>query len=192
MRAGPSQEEIRRHNLGALLRYVHVRGPISRAELTAGLGLNRSTIGALTADLASAGLVSEEAARATTAGPAARRWSYGPSPSRLRLRVHRRGRPDHRRPRRPGRRRPGPAGAAAARGDRRRQGRRAARRVRPGRCSKTSAPGPSASAAGGGLRDGAPRGRHGPARRRPGLGGPAARRTRCTRPWPTLGRARWR
>ena len=26
MRAGPSQEEIRRHNLGALLRYVHVHG----------------------------------------------------------------------------------------------------------------------------------------------------------------------
>src|SRR6266487_382607 len=59
MRAGPSQEEIRRFNLGALLRYVHVRGPTSRAELTANLGLNRSTIGALTADLAAAGLVRE-------------------------------------------------------------------------------------------------------------------------------------
>jgi predicted NBD/HSP70 family sugar kinase len=59
MRAGPSQEEIRRHNLGTLLRYVHVRGPTSRAELTARLGLNRSTIGALTADLAAAGLVTE-------------------------------------------------------------------------------------------------------------------------------------
>jgi predicted NBD/HSP70 family sugar kinase len=59
MRAGPSQEEIRRHNLGTLLRYVHVRGPTSRAELTASLGLNRSTIGALTADLAAAGLVRE-------------------------------------------------------------------------------------------------------------------------------------
>ena len=60
MRAGPSQEEIRRHNLGTLLRYVHVRGPTSRAELTASLGLNRSTIGALTADLVAAGLVREE------------------------------------------------------------------------------------------------------------------------------------
>ena len=59
MRAGPSQDEIRRHNLGTLLRYVHVRGPTSRAELTARLGLNRSTIGALTADLAAAGLVRE-------------------------------------------------------------------------------------------------------------------------------------
>jgi predicted NBD/HSP70 family sugar kinase len=60
MRAGPTQEDIRRHNLGTLLRYVHVRGPTSRAELTATLGLNRSTIGALTADLASAGIVREQ------------------------------------------------------------------------------------------------------------------------------------
>ncbi|MCM0677019.1 ROK family protein [Micromonospora phytophila] len=59
MRTGPSQDEIRRQNLGALLRYVHVHGATSRAELTTTLGLNRSTIGALTADLAGAGLVSE-------------------------------------------------------------------------------------------------------------------------------------
>ncbi|GAB7048642.1 ROK family transcriptional regulator [Catenuloplanes indicus] len=63
MRAGPSQDEVRRQNLGALLRYVHVHGPISRAELTTRLGLNRSTIGALTADLTAAGLVREEAPR---------------------------------------------------------------------------------------------------------------------------------
>jgi predicted NBD/HSP70 family sugar kinase len=63
MRAGPSQDEIRRLNLGALLRYVHVRGPSSRAELTASLGLNRSTIGALTADLTAAGLVREDLPR---------------------------------------------------------------------------------------------------------------------------------
>jgi predicted NBD/HSP70 family sugar kinase len=60
MRPGPSQEEIRRQNLGAILRQVHVRGARSRAELTAELGLNRSTIGALTADLTLAGLVREE------------------------------------------------------------------------------------------------------------------------------------
>lgn len=60
MRAGPTQEEIRRQNLGALLRQVHVHGALSRAELTAALGLNRSTIGALTADLTAAGLVREE------------------------------------------------------------------------------------------------------------------------------------
>jgi len=65
MRAGPSQEEIRRQNLGALLRQVHRHGALSRAELTARLGLNRSTIGALTADLTAAGLVTEAAPRET-------------------------------------------------------------------------------------------------------------------------------
>ncbi|MEU8297563.1 ROK family protein [Micromonospora sp. NPDC048909] len=59
MRVGPSQDDIRRQNLGALLRHVHVHGATTRAELTTALGLNRSTIGALTADLAGAGLVSE-------------------------------------------------------------------------------------------------------------------------------------
>ncbi|MFI5495738.1 ROK family protein [Actinoplanes sp. NPDC051859] len=68
--AGPSspaagQEEIRRQNLGAVLRYVHLHGPTSRAELTSRLGLNRSTIGALAADLSAAGLVAEEAPAAT-------------------------------------------------------------------------------------------------------------------------------
>ncbi|HKO34328.1 MAG TPA: helix-turn-helix domain-containing protein, partial [Candidatus Limnocylindria bacterium] len=61
MMAAPSQEDVRRHNLGTVLRYVHVHGATSRAELTNQLGLNRSTIGALTAELASAGLVSERA-----------------------------------------------------------------------------------------------------------------------------------
>ncbi|MYW00923.1 ROK family protein [Streptomyces sp. SID3343] len=65
MRAAPTQEDIRRQNLGALLRHVHVLGPTSRAQLTAGMGLNRSTIGALTADLAAAGLVVEELPRDT-------------------------------------------------------------------------------------------------------------------------------
>lgn len=65
MRAGPSQEEIRRHNLGALLRHVHLGGPTSRAELTSRMGLNRSTIMALTADLTAAGLVREELPRET-------------------------------------------------------------------------------------------------------------------------------
>ncbi|WP_285553484.1 ROK family transcriptional regulator [Actinoplanes regularis] len=65
MRAGPSQEEVRRHNLGTLLRYVHVHGATSRAELTTRLGLNRSTIGALTAELTSAGLVSEAVPKET-------------------------------------------------------------------------------------------------------------------------------
>ena len=63
MKGGPSQEDIRRHNLGALLRFVHLRGPASRAVLAESLGLNRSTIMALTAELTGAGLVREELPR---------------------------------------------------------------------------------------------------------------------------------
>ncbi|MBL7500319.1 ROK family protein [Frankia sp. CNm7] len=60
--AGIKQEELRRHNLSLLLRYVHLAGPTQRATLTARTGLNRSTIGALAADLANiAELVREEA-----------------------------------------------------------------------------------------------------------------------------------
>jgi predicted NBD/HSP70 family sugar kinase len=69
---GASQEEIRRQNLGAVLRFVHVHGPTSRAELTGRLGLNRSTIGALAAELAAAGLVTEEAEAPTSARRAGR------------------------------------------------------------------------------------------------------------------------
>jgi predicted NBD/HSP70 family sugar kinase len=47
-------------NLGALLRHVHLSGSVSRTVLAERLGLNRSTIKALTADLAAAGLVREE------------------------------------------------------------------------------------------------------------------------------------
>ncbi|RAY10859.1 sugar kinase [Actinomadura craniellae] len=65
MKGGPSQEEIRRHNLGTLLRHIHLRGPASRAVLAEGMGLNRSTILALVADLTAAGLVREELPRDT-------------------------------------------------------------------------------------------------------------------------------
>jgi len=65
MKAGPSQEEIRRHNLSTLLRHVHVGGPASRAELADRMGLNRSTILGLVNDLATAGLVREELPRET-------------------------------------------------------------------------------------------------------------------------------
>lgn len=66
-----TQEEVRRQNLGAVLTQVHRAGPLSRAELTARLGLNRSTIGALTAELAAAGIV-REAAPAAGGGRAPR------------------------------------------------------------------------------------------------------------------------
>jgi predicted NBD/HSP70 family sugar kinase len=68
---GLAQEEIRRHNLGTLLRRVHLGGPVSRAALAERMGLNRSTIMALTAELTSAGLVREELPRDT--GRAGRR-----------------------------------------------------------------------------------------------------------------------
>lgn len=57
--AGATQEEVRRHNLSRLLRILHLGGPVSRADLTRHTGLNRSTVGALTTDLARAGLVVE-------------------------------------------------------------------------------------------------------------------------------------
>ncbi|GGX97263.1 ROK family protein [Streptomyces fructofermentans] len=60
MKAGPSQEEIRRHNLGTLLRHVHLGGSTSRAVLADRMGLNRSTILGLVSELSSAGLIREE------------------------------------------------------------------------------------------------------------------------------------
>ncbi|HEX4813163.1 MAG TPA: ROK family protein [Nonomuraea sp.] len=56
---GAPNEEIRRRNLGALLRYVHLHGPTSRALLAERLELNRSTIMGLTAELAALGVVRE-------------------------------------------------------------------------------------------------------------------------------------
>lgn len=58
-RAAVRPEEIRRLNLSLLLRYIHQHGELTRAELTAATGLNRSTIGALVSDLVGLGLVSE-------------------------------------------------------------------------------------------------------------------------------------
>ncbi|KIA66638.1 ROK family transcriptional regulator [Nocardia vulneris] len=60
MRPASSPEEIRRRNLAVLLRHVHRDGQVSRATLAERMGLNRSTILALTADLAAAGLIREE------------------------------------------------------------------------------------------------------------------------------------
>ncbi|WP_393062844.1 ROK family protein [Streptomyces sp. LN549] len=65
MKAGHSQEEIRRHNLSTLLRHVHIEGPVSRAVLADRMGLNRSTILGLVTDLTTAGLVLEELPRDT-------------------------------------------------------------------------------------------------------------------------------
>ena len=52
-------DDIRRHNLALLLDSVHRFGPLTRAELTVRLGLNRSTVGVLVSELCSLGLVEE-------------------------------------------------------------------------------------------------------------------------------------
>lgn len=57
---GQAQEDVRRHNLGTLLGHLHLSGPLSRAELTTRMGLNRSTIAALVAELGTHGAVVEE------------------------------------------------------------------------------------------------------------------------------------
>lgn len=72
-RTGSNRDRIRRHNLAALLEHLHHTGETSRAELTSLLGLNRSTIAALVADLAARGLVEE-------VEPAQRRTAGRPSP----------------------------------------------------------------------------------------------------------------
>ncbi|MDF1605577.1 ROK family transcriptional regulator [Nocardioides sp. YIM 152315] len=59
---GVGAEELRRANLRVILQTVHRRGPTTRAVLTKELGLNRSTIGALTGELQSLGLVTERTA----------------------------------------------------------------------------------------------------------------------------------
>lgn len=52
-------DAIRRHNLALILGHVHRDGFLTRAELTQRLGVSRSTIGALVADLIDLGLVEE-------------------------------------------------------------------------------------------------------------------------------------
>jgi len=52
---------VRRRNLAELLRLIHLEGPQSRAALTAATGFNRSTIGALAAELVELGVAEERA-----------------------------------------------------------------------------------------------------------------------------------
>jgi predicted NBD/HSP70 family sugar kinase len=61
---GSTQDDVRRHNLGTILTEVHRHGYRSRALLTAEMGLNRSTIGDLVAELTEAGLVLQRSASA--------------------------------------------------------------------------------------------------------------------------------
>ncbi len=73
-RQGNRNESTRQHNLSVVLSYVHEKGPITRAELTRQTNLNRSTIGALVAELAQLGLVYE------SAPPSVKRSVGRPSP----------------------------------------------------------------------------------------------------------------
>ena len=57
--AGTNLDTVRRHNLATVLGIVHRGGPVARSALTQATGLNRSTIGALVAELAELGLVVE-------------------------------------------------------------------------------------------------------------------------------------
>jgi predicted NBD/HSP70 family sugar kinase len=52
-------EQLRRNNLSNILSLIHQSGPLSRAQLTRSTGLNRSTVGAVVADLADLRLVYE-------------------------------------------------------------------------------------------------------------------------------------
>ena len=61
MPAAPRRaDDLRRHNLGLVLAHIHRDGELSRAELTARLGVSRSTVGVLVSDLAGLGLVSAQ------------------------------------------------------------------------------------------------------------------------------------
>ncbi|MBM7084970.1 ROK family protein [Micromonospora sp. WMMD734] len=62
---GQSPGDSRRRSLGALLRRVHLGGPVSRAGLAEWLGVNRSTVLSLTTELVAAGLVREDSAELT-------------------------------------------------------------------------------------------------------------------------------
>ena len=58
---GAGLDAVRRQNLSAIMRRVHLAGPASRSDLASYTGLNRSTVGDLVAELTARGLVHERA-----------------------------------------------------------------------------------------------------------------------------------
>ncbi|QIZ97750.1 ROK family protein [Leifsonia sp. PS1209] len=56
---GTNLDTVRRNNLATVLGLVHRGGPAARSSLTHATGLNRSTVGALVAELVELGLVTE-------------------------------------------------------------------------------------------------------------------------------------
>lgn len=65
---GVAADEIRRHNMAAVLERLHLGGPGSRSDLAATTGLNRSTIADIVGQLTDLGLVEEMPALATGPG----------------------------------------------------------------------------------------------------------------------------
>lgn len=63
-----TQDAVRRNNLSRLLRHLHLHGPATRSALVAMSGLNRSTVGALVAELADRGLVEERSGATGSVG----------------------------------------------------------------------------------------------------------------------------
>ncbi|HET9416292.1 MAG TPA: ROK family transcriptional regulator [Candidatus Limnocylindria bacterium] len=57
---GQRSETVRRANLSAIVRALHLRGPLSRSELVAQTGLTRSAIRGLIGELVDGGMVREE------------------------------------------------------------------------------------------------------------------------------------
>src|SRR5919107_986004 len=56
---GQRSETVRRANLSAIVRELHLRGPLSRSELVSHTGLTRSAIRGLIGELVAGGLVTE-------------------------------------------------------------------------------------------------------------------------------------
>lgn len=67
-RRGVASEELRRHNLAAVLDRLHVTGALTRSQLAEQTGLNRSTIRDLIGELVGLGLVLEDRGT-TSSGP---------------------------------------------------------------------------------------------------------------------------
>jgi len=65
---GQNRDDVRQHNLSALLSMIHQSGTVSRSQLTTSTGLNRSTISDLVSELEDLGLVYETEASATGVG----------------------------------------------------------------------------------------------------------------------------
>lgn len=65
---GVASDDVRRHNLAAVLDLLHQRGPLSRSQLARRTRLNRSTIADLIGELGRRGLV-EEGPGTTRSGP---------------------------------------------------------------------------------------------------------------------------